>query len=261
RLQGQEPQRGFKLFVRKKFQRLNPRLPMSTLGSSIWRLCLWVALLSPRAHAGTNWTDALRGMPLLSAPAILNRTNCVDLFLRSFHSNQVVKALIFMPGATDEFYMFRRVQARLANPSPSLLDAVTALTNQSLIHATFRSPMLLLHTEEDVLDADISVESPAILEKMKGRKLDHLLFNDRDWDTVQPALKWPLKTDIRPWRYSRDSWHFYRHSFAAWNLSGWEALQATALAGKSKFKARSTQVVFEPDPRTGSVPKASLAPP
>ena len=88
-------------------------------------------------------------MPLGTNVTQLNRTNCVNLMLHAFQSNVVVKALIFMPGATDEFYFFRRAKAELTNASPSLLDAITALTNQTLIRATYQAPLLILHTDED----------------------------------------------------------------------------------------------------------------
>src|SRR5215207_341865 len=88
--------------------------------------------------AAESWQFALSKMPLHSPVTQLNRTNCVGLLLRAFQSNDVVRALVFMPGATDEFYMFRRARAQLTNSSPSLLDAITALTNQTLIRASFR---------------------------------------------------------------------------------------------------------------------------
>ncbi len=215
----------------------------------VWPLLVCVCLPPSGAPAVQPWAEALGQMPLLTSVTELNRSNCVDVMLKSFRSNQVVKALIFMPGATDEFYMFRRAKVRLAGHSASLLDAVSALTNQTLIRASFRAPMLLLHTDEDPLEADMTVETPAACEQLRQHTLPHLLFNDRDWGTVQPCLKWPLKTQIRPWHDSRASWHFYRHSFAGWNLDGWEALEATALAGKSRFTVRGNGVVFEPDPR------------
>ena len=215
----------------------------------VWPLLACICLPHARAPGVQLWAEALGQMPLLTSAMELNRTNCVDVMLKSFRSNEVVKALIFMPGATDEFYMFQRAHARLVGHSPSLLDAVSALTNQTLIRASFRAPMLLLHTEEDPLEADTRVETPAACEQLRHYMLPHLLFNDCDWGTVQPCLKWPLKTQIRPWRDSKASWHFYRHSFAGWNLNGWEALEATALAGKSRFIVRGHGIVFEPDPR------------
>src|SRR5258708_5671761 len=203
-------------------------------------------------------------MTLGSKVTQLNRTNCVDLMLKAFQSNDVVKALIFMPGATDEFYMFHRAKAQLTNDAPSLLDAVNALTNQTLIRATFLRPLLLLHTDEDPLEVIVKIEHQPTAAKLKQRQfLAHVVLNDRDWDFVQPLLKDVLKIEVVPWRYRHDSWHFYRHSFAGWGLSGWEALEAVALAGKTGFTVgrsagfllRRGQVAFECDTRVRATPK------
>src|SRR3974377_2143686 len=104
-------------------------------------LCLWVCLLAGALSAAQTWQAALGRMPLGTNVTQLNQTNCVDIMLRAFQSNDVVKALIFMPGATDEFYMFRRAKAELSVSKPTLFDAVSALTNQTLICATFRPPL------------------------------------------------------------------------------------------------------------------------
>jgi len=208
-------------------------------------------------------------MPIESGVTELSRTNCVEVMLKAFQSNDVVKALIFMPGATDEFYMFKRARAQLTNASSTLLDAVSALTNQTLIRAKFRPPFLLLHSDEDPLELSITVESESAAEKLKRvRFAAHGVYNDRDWDFMQPILRDCLKADIRPWRYSKASWHFYRHSFAAWNLNGWEALEAVAFAGKTRFNVRRKSLVdfrvveveFKPDPRIQTVPTLEAFP-
>jgi hypothetical protein len=74
-------------------------------------------------------------------------------------------------------------------------------------------------------------------------------YNDRDWDFLQPILKKAIHLDVRPWRYSPSSWHFYRHTFAAYGLTAWEALATTALAGKSGYIVRRGKVIFETDRR------------
>src|ERR1700760_589656 len=99
--------------------------------------CFFLCLVACFAHAEDPWQMALSRMPLGTNVTELNRSNCVKIMLPAFQSNAVVKALIFMPGATDEFYMFRRARATLTNENPTLLDAVNALTNQTLIRATF----------------------------------------------------------------------------------------------------------------------------
>lgn len=233
---------GFRIFTPTPFRVLLPAL------------CVF-PFLSP-LQAEEPWQVPLRQMPLGTGPIQLSRTNAVDLMLRAFRSNSIVKALVFMPGATDEFYMFRRARANLTNGSPSLLDAVAALTNQTLIHATFRSPLLLLHTDEDLLEPIVKIEHPPTAEGFRRvRFVSHALYNDRDWDFLQPIFKKTLKVDMRPWRLSQDSWHFYRHSFAGWNLSGWEALEAAALAGQSGFTVYKNRVVFEYDKRIRTPPK------
>jgi hypothetical protein len=224
-------------------------------------VCLLSFLGQWGLDAGEPWADALSRMPLDQQVTELNRTNCVEVMLRALQPDPVVKALVFMPGATDEFYMFRRARAELTNASPSLLDAVSALTNQTFIQVSFIPPLLLLHTDEDPLEMTNIVEHQATADRLRQAPfVPHVLYNDRDWDALQPALKKTLKVDIRPWRYSYDSWHFYRHSFAAWGLTGWEAMEAAALAGKSKFTVRRKQVVFEADPRVRSTPKLDSFP-
>jgi len=223
--------------------------------------CLLFCLLPLACRAAETWHSALARMPLRPTVTQLNRTNCVGILLSALRSNDVVKALIFMPGATDEFYFFRRARADLTNSSASLLDAVSALTNQTLIRATFRPPLLLLHTGEDLLEPAIRIEHQPTADKLRqARFVAHGLYNDRDWDYLRPVLKSSLRTDLLPWPHSHHSWHFYRHSFAGWNLTGWEALEATALAGQTTFTVRRKQVVFELDTRPRIAPKVDVFP-
>lgn len=219
-------------------------------------LCFWFCLAPLVVFAEDDWQTALRQMPLGTNVTELNRTNCVKVMLNAFQSNAVVKALIFMPGATDEFYMFRRAKAELTNASPSLLDAVVALTNQTLIHVTFRPPLLLLHTDEDPLDPLSEIKHPETANRIQQTQfVPHVIYNDRDWDFLLPILKKKLHARFSPKMYSRDSWHFYRHSFAGWNLTGWEALQSIALAGKTKFTVDKRLVTFEGDERVLAEPR------
>jgi hypothetical protein len=58
-----------------------------------------------------------------------------------------------------------------------------------------------------------------------------------------------------PKKGSPKSNHFFRNSFAAFDLDGWEALEASALAGKTKFTVKKGQIVFEGDERVlGTAP-------
>ena len=244
---------------------------MPTKSLSLWLgiLACFASVFTSSSTEAASWQDALATMPFPAPVHELNRTNCVDLVLHAFQSNEVVKALIFMPGATDEFYMFRRAKAVLTNMSPTLLDAVIALTNQTFIRATFHAPLLLLHTDEDPLDPLITIEHEPTAARLRQISfLNHALYNDRDWDYLQPILAKQLKADVWPWRHMYDTWHFYRHSFAGWNLTGWEALQAVALAGKTRFTVakksgltfRRTRLVFEGDERVRATPRLESFP-
>ncbi len=209
-----------------------------------------------------GWEDSLAKMPMIPVRQ-LNRTNCVETMLQAFRKDDLVKALVFMPGATDEFYFFRRATAALKNPAPTLLDAVSALTNQTHIRATFRPPLLLLHTPEDPTEPDIKIEYEAARARLDHTPfLPHVVYNDWDWDALQPTLRKTFRAEVYPYVGSTGSWHFYRHSFAGWNLTAWEALEAVTLAGKSKcviqkqggLSLRRTALFFEPDRRVQGIP-------
>lgn len=213
------------------------------------------------ALAAEIWQTALAKMPLNHPVTELNKTNCVAVMLGAFQSNQVVKAMIFMPGATDEFYFFNRGRTVLPSSSTTLLDAVTALTNQTLIRATFRPPLLLLHTAEDPLEPKFRVEHEVVAQALKQKPfVPSVLYNDRDWDYLHPILTETLGVRFLPVAATPDSWHFYRHSFAAWDLNGWEALEVISLAGKTTFTVRRTMirkspvVVFQGDTRVRAKP-------
>ena len=224
-----------------------------------WMCCILLCLL--QAGAAETWQTALARMPLGVQVTELNRINCAGILLGALRSNDVVKALVFMPGATDEFYFYRRARADLTNSAGSLLDAVSALTNQTLIRATFRPPLLLLHTGEDLLEPGITVEDPATAEKLRQRRfVAHALYNDRDWDSLWPVLKKSFRTGLNPWPRLTDSWHFYRHSYAAWNLTAWEALEVTAMAGQTAVTVRRNQVVFGEDKRPRLAPRVGAFP-
>lgn len=221
---------------------------------------LWL-LAHSIGTADESWTTALSRMPLRTNVAVLNHTNCAQVLLTSFQSNATAKALIFMPGATDELYFFRRVQVGLTNQNPSLLDAVVALTNQSPLRVTFLSPFVLLHSGEDVLDLEINIQHEGTMKKLKaGKPLPALLSIDRDWTQFLRMVKKQIPATLLPYERTTGSWHFYRHTLAAWNLTPWETIEASALAGKTKFTVVRNGVVFELDPRTGTTPQLDRFP-
>jgi hypothetical protein len=196
--------------------------------------------------AAEPWPEVLSRMPLGPPVTQITWSNAVGLMLPALRSNDVVKALIFLPGATDEFYLYRRARADLTQPAPSLLDAVRALTNQTAIRATFLPPWLLLHTESDRLAPELVIAHEPTAAKLKQkRSVSYACFNDRVWDNLEPFLRKHLKVDIRPWRGSKECGHFYRPCFAAWNLDGIEALETAALATKTWVTIRRHEALFQ----------------
>jgi hypothetical protein len=215
----------------------------------------WLAAAGASAPAQETWQDALSRMPLGAGVTELNRTNCVPLMLNAFQSNAVVKALIFMPGATDELYFFRRATAKLTNAQPSLLDAVAALTNQTYIQATFQPPLLLLHTTEDPLDVLLIIKNQSTAAKLHRKAIpDRTVFIDADWDEVRGMLNKKMSVGLRPFPNAPDSWHFFRHNFAACGVTDWEMLEAMALTDKTKITVHWLTAGFELDQRSGVVP-------
>jgi hypothetical protein len=223
-------------------------------------LALVAVLAGPALNPLTaaSWQESLATMPLATNTTVLSRTNCIPLLLHSFRSNDVVKALIFMPGATDEFYFFKRAHATLAatnTANASVWDALVALTNQTRIQLTFRTPLLLCHTAEDPVEPIIQIEHAPTADRIRARKFAfHLISKDRDWDYLVPRLRESVRMKLQPERFSPGSWHFYRHSFAAWNLSPWETLETITLAGKTTCTVQRKALLFRGDTRVANKP-------
>ncbi len=204
--------------------------------------------------ADENWQQAFSQMPLNTYAKELTRTNCIPLMLNAFQSNNVVKALIFMPGAADEFVFLRRAHATLANAHPSLMDAITALTNQTYIRAEFRSPLLLLYTTEDEREPIATIKSKSTVAKLRTRIVrDRMVLYDSNWDYSHRAVARKVSVSVVPYSDSPNSWHFWPNNFAACGLTQWELLEALALSGKTTFTVHWLTVDYALDMRSGPV--------
>jgi hypothetical protein len=210
--------------------------------------------LCGKTFADDSWQDALDRMPLGTGAIELSRTNAIPLMLNAFQSNSVVKAFIFMPGAADDFVFFRRAHATLTNANPSLTDAIAALTNQTYIRVVFRPPFLLLYTTEDTLGPVATIKSKSALARLQTRTVPgHLLFCDSNWDFTRRDVAGRLSIGVRPFSDSPSSWHFWPNNFAAYDLTQWELLQATALSGKTVFTLHWLTADYTLDMRAGPV--------
>src|SRR5580698_6283650 len=215
---------------------------------------VFVAGLCINLFADESWQQALSQMPLNTNAKELTRTNCIPLMLNAFQSNSVVKALIFMPGAADEFVFLRRAHAALTNANPSLMDAITALTNQTYIRVEFRPPFLLLYTTEDELEPIAIVKSKSTAAKLQTRKVPGLMvLCDSNWDYSRKAVTRKVSVSIVPYSDSPNSWHFWPNNFATCGLTQWELLEALALSGKTTFTVHWLTADYTLDMRSGPV--------
>jgi len=218
---------------------------MRRLGFFIWL----ITAITVQA-AEDDWRAALAQMPLRTGVTELDTSNYVDVMLQAFGSNDTVKALIFQPGAVDTFFWHRETRVLLTNASPSLLDEVVAMTNQTRIRASFRPPLLLLHFDWDPLEPACEIWHGEAVDKIRARPFAaHVLYDDKDWDFTLPVLKKATGITIAPKLHSRYSYHFYRSSFAAWNLNAWEALETVSLATRTVFDVEKRKVTFREDDR------------
>jgi len=224
-------------------------------------ILIFIAGLSGSALGGESWQDALSKMPLGAGVAELARTNAIPVMLNAFQSNGVVKALIFMPGAADEFVFLRRAHATLTKVNPSLADAIVALTNQTYIQAEFCPPFLLLYTTQDSLEPIIVVKSKSAAAKLKARTVrGHMFFCDSNWDDTRRAVAKKISVEMLPFSNSPDSSHFWPNNFTAYDLTQWELLEAVALSGKTTFTLHWLMANFELDLRPGILPDPSSLP-
>jgi hypothetical protein len=210
---------------------------------------------------GESWQDALSQMPLGAGVTNLGRTNAIPAILNAFQSNSVVKALIFMPGAADEFVFLRRAHATLTKANPSVMDAIAALTNQTYIQAKFRPPFLLLYTTQDVLEPTNVVKSKSAQARLQARVVPaHMVFCDSNWDGTRRAVAGKLSVRVLPFSNSPDSSHFWPNNFATYDLTQWELLEAVALSGKTMFTLHWLTAHYQSDTRTGPTPDPSTLP-
>lgn len=155
-----------------------------------------------------------------------------------------------MPGATDEFYFFKRAKINIKSSNPTLLDAITALTNQTPIRAKLEGALLVLHTMEDPDPMIMEVNDERTAAKLrKNRFAKEVRYNDKDWDTAYKSIRFHLNTRLEPPPKSHESNHFFRYHIAAYDLTGWEAIHALCLAGKTKVTVEKHKVSFLSDTR------------
>ena len=192
-----------------------------------------------------SWQTALAGMPLPAPAPLLNRDNAVCLLLDAFRSNDLVRALIVLPGVSDDFYLINRDRPKLNLRATNLLEAVNGLTNATAVQVTFKAPFLLLHLAADRIEPRFVIRDQATVGRLRSeRHLAHPLYCDTHWERLQPELGKALGRLIWPQALSADAWHFDRHNFAGWGATDWELLVAISLASGTTFCVQTQAIIF-----------------
>jgi hypothetical protein len=200
---------------------------------------------SPIAFAQTNWQEALARMPLPGGAEPIERENAIRRILQGLQADSIVKAIVVLPAVSDDLYLINRDKPKLNLRAGNLADAIAALTNATVIRATFAPPFLLLHRSEDFLAPQFIVKDAAAAERLRTEThLPQAVFLDTHWKKLRPILNKALRPSIHPWASSPDSWHFARHNLTGWNLSDWELLAAVSLSGSTSYKVEKRRVTF-----------------
>ena len=212
-------------------------------------LCLGALLVATcPARGAESWGPALASMPLGTNRIHFSKGEPARAILHAFRSNDWVKAIVIMPGATDELYFNDRGTCQFAEPT-TLLEAVHELTNRTSIRATFHPPFLLLAGSTDynspLLNSTGSLEFSALRSKRFTR--DWVMI-DKEWDQLYPTLNKNLGLKLSPALGSPDAWHFYRVYFAAFNLNDLEAVELVSLATQTEAQADGRRLTFRRRP-------------
>jgi len=203
------------------------------------------------APASTEkWVSDLEKIPFLSGEKFLNESNSIPLIFQSFRKSGSISALAFLPGATDEFYFFKRAEAKLPPGELNLLQVCQALTNQTYIRMRFNPPSVIFHTSEDPLEPSIEVKSTEAAVKLKRHSFQKkFLYSDKDWEFTHPALRFYCNMKIVPEAKSTKANHFFRPSIVGFDLTVWETLEVFSLASKTQLVVDKKKITFSEDPR------------
>ncbi|MEY2409958.1 MAG: hypothetical protein QOF48_2628 [Verrucomicrobiota bacterium] len=189
--------------------------------------------------------DVLREHPLPTGTPLINRDNAVSILLRAFPSNNTVKALVVLPEVSDDFYLIHRDAPKLNLRATNFLDALVQLTNATGLRLTFDEPFLLLHLPGDSIHPDVIVKDAAADRLMQQRvALRHEVYVDAHWEKLQPQVAKHLNVTVQPEAASPDAWHFARHNFAGWNLTGSELLRVLSLTGNTTVTVQKSDIRF-----------------
>ena len=193
---------------------------------------LLAALLFCFSTQAEDWQAHFAKIPINTTSFRAHLTPPVDLVLTNFQPSSEIRAVVLMPGAADRLYFYDWGEVKLP-PNPTLLDAITALTNAADLRIFVAPPFLLLGMSYDN-PADPLTYTPTAKPGLNERKQKgRTYYLDRPYDRLLPKAEKFTKLKFIPKRTSPDSWHYYRLSFVGYDLTADELLRALAYGTKT----------------------------
>jgi hypothetical protein len=207
-------------------------------------LALLLLLVSTRAD---DWRETLARTPFPRTSFKAYQTEPVELILKAFRPEGELRGVVLMPAAADQLYFFDWGRVDLAG-SPSLLDALNALTNKAEMTYSFVAPFLLIHLARDTTSDPVTFAAdapPTLQSRKRARKTFYL---DRPYDKILSEFKWTTGLNAIPDSRSPDSYHYYRLAFVGYYLSPPEYIRAVGFGTKTSVRVEKKRVVFQERP-------------
>lgn len=217
---------------------------------------LLAALLVSISLRAQDWQSHFATIPVRTTKFRAHLTPPVELILTSFKPSPPIRAIVLMPGAADRLYFYDWGEVTLPN-NPTLLDAITALTNAADLRVFVALPFLLIGREYDDPSDPLSIQPGVAAEKLKlteRKTRGRTYFLDRSYDRIILQAEKLSRLKLKPSRRSFDSWHFYRLAMVGYDLTAAEFLKALAYGTKCSVVVDRKYATFAERPFAQKLP-------
>jgi hypothetical protein len=207
-------------------------------------------LFSLVALRAQDWQTAFSKISIHTQTFPAHQTPPIELILTNFQPTAEIRGVILMPGAADRiiFYDWGEINLR---ENPTLLDAITALTNKVGLRVFVTPPFLLIGMPYDDPSDPLTILPKTRPEKLKldQHKLPgRTYYIDRPYDRLVPKIQKVSRLRIKPSLSDPASWHFYRLSFIAYDLDAADLLRAVAYGTKTSVRIEGRRATFAERP-------------
>jgi hypothetical protein len=211
---------------------------------------LLAALLFCLSIHADDWQSAFAKIPIRTTNFPAHLTPPVELILTNFQPTAEIRCVVLMPGAADRLYFYDWGRITLP-PNPTLLDAITALTNKADLRVFAAPPFLLIGMKYDDASEPLRLVPGTPLEKLKlddRKRRGRTYFIDRPYDRLVPQTERLTRLRIKPSRSDPASWHYYRLAFVGYDLTAAEFLRAIAYGTKTSVLVDRKRATFTERP-------------